>query len=320
MKNRKTNGCFSERYKNVTQNFKSSGQVKEKENMDINFYKEQLAAKEDMLKRTTAFLNQANHSLVAKNQLLAAVQRNTNESISFAKLIQASLLPDIAILKTYFKDADYLVSQKIGIGGDTIYIRSTNDGVIFCLLDATGHGIPGALLSISGSLILNEITSSLEVNNASELLQLLNYRLHKTYNNSNSIAHFEGIAFYYSSKEKKLTYSSANGKAILFNANGEITPLERTKISVGEKKDSEFETFELPVKKRDKLLLFSDGLIDQFGGKNDKKYGIRKLKQLISNNLDKNVSKLKQIIIQEHDNWKADKEQTDDISFKLIEF
>ncbi len=288
--------------------------------MDINFYKEQLVAKEDMLKRTTAFLNQANHSLIVKNQLLTEIQQNINESISFSKLIQTSLLPDVAILKTYFKDADYLVSQQIGIGGDTIYIRNTNDGVIFCLLDATGHGIPGALLSISGSLILNEITSSIEINNPSELLQLLSYRLHKTYNNSNSIAHFEGIAFYYSSTENKLTYSSANGKAILFNANGEIISLEKTKISVGEKTDVEFEIFELPVKKGEKLLLFSDGLIDQFGGKNDKKYSFRRLKKLISNNLDKNVSELKQIIIQEHDNWKADKEQTDDISFKLIEF
>jgi serine phosphatase RsbU (regulator of sigma subunit) len=288
--------------------------------MDINFYKEQLVAKEDMLKRTTAFLNHANHSLIVKNQLLTEIQQNINESISFSKLIQTSLLPDVAILKTYFKDADYLVSQQIGIGGDTIYIRNTNDGVIFCLLDATGHGIPGALLSISGSLILNEITSSIEINNPSELLQLLSYRLHKTYNNSNSIAHFEGIAFYYSSTENKLTYSSANGKAILFNANGEIISLEKTKISVGEKTDVEFEIFELPVKKGEKLLLFSDGLIDQFGGKNDKKYSFRRLKKLISNNLDKNVSELKQIIIQEHDNWKADKEQTDDISFKLIEF
>jgi len=288
--------------------------------MDISFYKEQLAAKEDMLKRTTKFLNEANNTLIDKNEMLADIHESINDSINFAKLIQTSLLPDVEILKIFFEDADYMVSQQIGIGGDTVYIRNTNDGVVFCLLDATGHGIPGALLSISGSLILNEITSSMEIDNVSDLLQLLNYRLHKTYNSKNSVAHFEGTAFYYSSKKKKLTYSSAKGKGFLFNSKGKITPLERTRVSVGDNPDSEFRTFELPIQCGEKLLLFSDGLIDQFGGERDKKFTVKRLKETLLNHLDKNVSELKEIIHHEHLKWRGDNEQTDDISFKLIQF
>ncbi len=289
--------------------------------MDINYYQEQLEAKEDMLARTTEFLSQIQNSLTEKNQYLSNIQQDIFDSVNFAKLIQASLLPDVDILKIFFKDADYKISQQIGIGGDTIFIKSTNSGVVFCLLDATGHGIPATMLSISGSLILNDITSSIEIDNPSALLKLLNYRLHKAFNNDrHSIAHFEGVAFVYSAKQNKLTYSSAKGKAFLLNSKGDIISLASSKHSVGENPNSEFESFELPFQKGEKLLLFSDGLTDQFGGDRDKKFSVARLKEILSNHHNKNVSELKEIIYQEHLSWKGKNKQTDDLSYKLIEF
>jgi len=289
--------------------------------MDINYYREQLQAKEDMLARTTEFLSQTQNLLVEKNLRLLKSQRDIFDSIEFAKLVQTSLLPDPRILKIFFSDAEYKVSQQIGIGGDTIFIKSTNSGVVFCLLDATGHGIPAAMLSISGSLILNDITTSLEIDDPSVLLKLLNYRLHTTFNNNNqSIAHFEGTAFYYSTKNNTLSYSSAKGKVFLQNSQGEIISLASSKISIGESPYSEFVRFELPFKKGEKILLFSDGLTDQFGGEQDKKFTASRLKQTVLNHPDKNVTELKEIIYQEHLTWKGNNEQTDDLSFKLIEF
>ncbi len=289
--------------------------------MDINYYKEQLQAKEDMLARTTGFLSEIQNSLTEKNNYLANIQQDIFDSVNFAKLIQTSLLPDVDILKIFFNDAAYEISQQIGIGGDTIFIKSTNSGVVFCLLDATGHGIPATMLSISGSLILNDITSSLEIDNPSVLLKLLNYRLHKTFNNDKrSIAHFEGIVFYYCSKQNMLTYSSAKGKAFLINLNGNVISLQSSKNSVGENPNAEFERFELSFQKGEKLMLFSDGLTDQFGGEHDKKFSVLRLKQLLSGHSHKTVSELKEIIYQEHKAWKGNNKQTDDLSYKLIEF
>lgn len=289
--------------------------------MDIEYYKEQLEAKEDMLARTTHYLTQIQNSLTEKNLYLSYIQRDINESINFAQLIQTSLLPEAAILKVYFTDALYKVSQRIGIGGDTIFIKNTNSGVIFCLLDATGHGIPGAMLSISGSLILNDIISSIEIDDPGILLKLLNYRLYETFNNSKySIAHFEGTAFYYSSENHTLSYSSAKGKAFLLNIAGDVVALETSKMPVGENPHSKFDTWELPIRKGEKLMLFSDGLTDQFGGEYDKKYGYARLKQLLSDNVSKNISQLTEIIYQEYLDWRGGSEQTDDVSFKLIEF
>ncbi len=289
--------------------------------MDISYYKEQLEAKEDMLARTTEFLGQMQNTLTEKNRHLSEMQERISDSINFAKMIQTSLLPDIEILKIFFKDADYKILQQIGIGGDTIFIKNTGSGIVFCLLDATGHGIPGAMLSISGSLILNDITTSIEIDNPAVLLKLLNYRLHKTFNkNRYSIAHFEGTAFYYSSKNNMLHYSSAKGKVFLLNSKGEVISLGKNIASIGENPNTQFERFGLPIQKGEKILLFSDGLTDQFGGEYNKRFTVLRLKQLLSKHFDKSVSELKEIIYQAHIEWKGNNEQTDDISFKLIEF
>jgi serine phosphatase RsbU (regulator of sigma subunit) len=289
--------------------------------MDINYYKEQLQAKEDMLSRTTEYLKRSQESLLEKNRYLSSVQQDIFNSVNFAKVIQTSLLPDINILKIFFSDAVYRVCQQIGIGGDTIFIKSTNNGVAFGLLDATGHGIPASMLSISGSMILNDVTSSIEIDDPGVLLKLLNYRLHKTFNDGrHSIAHFEGIVFYYSVRDNRLLYSSAKGKGLLRKMNGEILTLRNSKNSVGENPNVEFETFELPVQNGDKLLIFSDGLTDQFGGERDKKYTSSRLKQLLCETGTEPVDQLSEAIFQQHISWRGSHEQTDDLSYKLIEF
>lgn len=289
--------------------------------IETSYFKEQLQAKEDMLAQTTRFLVQIQKDLEQKNTVLDAVNREIFESISFASLIQNSLLPDPDILKVFFKDAGYRVIQQIGIGGDTVFIKNTNKGVVFGLLDSTGHGVPAALLSISGTLLLKELMTSMEIDNPKVLLNLLNYQLHTTFNNSrSSIAHKEGIIFSYSSLQNQLSYSSARGKAILINYSGEIQDLPNTKKSLGDEANSQFDIFHLKVNSGDKIILYSDGLIDQFGGDSDKKFSRERLKRLIFENTNLNASDLNMLIETEFFKWKKGNKQTDDVSFMIIEF
>ncbi|PBQ30982.1 hypothetical protein CNR22_04090 [Sphingobacteriaceae bacterium] len=289
--------------------------------LNVSYYKEQLDAKEDMLARTTNFLAGIQQELELKNEALSETQRDIFGSVSFAKIIQTSLQPDASLLKVFFKDALYTIKQQIGIGGDTIFIKSTNAGVFFGLLDATGHGIPAAMLSISGSLILNELSFSLAVDNPKTLLELLNYRLFNTFNsNRQSVAHFEGTLFHYSYQSNKIAYCSANGKALQISTLGEVKPLLISKSSIGENQKVQLENFDLKFDVGDKLLLFSDGLVDQFGGQYDRKYMSSRLKKLLELNYKKSASELSEIICHEHDAWKGTNKQTDDLSFKIIEF
>jgi len=189
------------------------------------------------------------------------------------------------------------------------------------LLDATGHGIPAAMLSISGSLILNELSHSLAVDNPKTLLELLNYRLFNTFNsNRQSVAHFEGTLFHYSYQSNKIVYCSANGKALYISTRGEVIALPASKLSIGENQKILLENSELEFAAGDKLLIFSDGLVDQFGGPDDRKYMSTRLKKLMELNYTKSASELSEIISLEHEAWKGTNTQTDDLSFKIIEF
>lgn len=289
--------------------------------MDTHYFKEHLQAKEDMLAQTTRFLVHIQKDLEQKNNELTSANKEIFESISFASLIQQSLLPESDILKIFFKDADYRVKQQIGIGGDTVFIKNTKKGVVFGLLDSTGHGVPAALLSISGTLLLKELMTSMELENPKVLLNLLNYQLNKTFNNSlSSIAHKEGIIFSYSTTNNNLTYSSAKGKAFVLHLSGEITELQNTKKLIGDDAYAEFDLFELQVNKGDKLIMYSDGLTDQFGGDKNKKFSRERLKNLVSSFSTESASFLVQKVENEVTLWQNENKQTDDISFMIIEF
>lgn len=285
------------------------------------YLREQLQAKENMLSQTTRFLVQIQKDLEEKNKLLLQANSDIFESINFAIRIQNSLLPDAEILKIFFKDATYKVTQKIGIGGDNIFVKNTNDGIVFGLLDSTGHGIPASLLSISSTLLLRELMTSMEITNPQNLLNLLNNQLHKTYNSGlSSIAHNEGILFSFSSTKKTLTYSSARGKAFILKSFGQILELSFTKNSIGDNANIEFELYDLAIQPKDKLFIYSDGLTDQFGGEKNKKFSRQKLKKLLSEISNENVKIISETVQMESARWKGDNEQTDDVSFMLIEF
>lgn len=287
----------------------------------VAYYKEQLEAKEDMLARTTQFLVSTQDKLQQKNKELTETQSNIFESVSFAQIIQNSLQPNPDILKIYFSDASYHVSQQIGIGGDTVFIKSTNNGVFFGLLDATGHGIPAAMLSISGLLILNELSQSLALDSPKSLMELLNFRLYNTFNTArHSLAHFEGTIFHYSSRTNELVYSSANGKALLIDSHGQITSLPVTKCSVGDKLKMNIENNALPIEKGAKLVLFTDGLVDQFGGPTDRKFMTAQLKRILTQGCHLSVADLSKLIYEQYENWKGNNAQTDDLSYLIIQF
>ena len=273
-----------------------------------------------MLARTTRFLVETQQALEHKNKELKEAQRDIFDSIKFAGLIQTSLMPDVSLLKVYFMDAAYTVKQQIDIGGDTVHIVNTQRGVMFGLSDSTGHGIPAAMLNISTTLMLNEIVASMGSESPATLHRLLNYRLLNAFRSLNySIAHMEGSLFHYNEEKKCITYSLAKGKALLLKASGEITELRANKQAVGEHKDCSYENSVLEYEYGDKLILHSDGLTDQFGGPNGKKYSKARLQQFLLDNRSRCAGELNQLLSENHREWKGAQPQTDDTSFLILD-
>ncbi|MGZ3866135.1 MAG: PP2C family protein-serine/threonine phosphatase [Bacteroidia bacterium] len=288
--------------------------------MDTAYYKEQLLAKEEMLAQTTRFLLETQRLLEYKNRELSDVNKDLLDSISFASIIQRSILPDEEILKVFFKDGSYRVKQQIGIGGDTVFIKNTNFGLVFGLFDSSGHGVPAALLSTSASLILKELIYAMEIDNTGDLLKLLNQQLYNTFRNSDQkIAQMEGVLFNYSSAENLLTYSSAKGKAFIVKMNGELIQLGHTKRSIGEDLDISFQTTSLKVEQGDKLFVYSDGLQDQFGGYFKKKFSSTRIRELLLGLRNHTARSIARQIEHEFEQWKGSEPQTDDMSFLIID-
>lgn len=273
-----------------------------------------------MLARTTQYLLETQNNLIKKSDLIAGVNRSLFESIGFANLIQTALLPDISVLKTKMQDGAYRVINQIGIGGDSVFIKENEDHLTFGLLDATGHGIPAAMLSISGLLILAELLVTSMQKSPGDIITELHGRLHATFNRHRSIAHLEGTLCKYFPHENRLHYCCAKGKGIQIKSNGELIDLNCCKYSIGEDTQAKYEIHTLDCSPGDQLLLYSDGLTDQFGGERDKKFSRRRLKDLLVANSKHSASELSEIIYSAHKEWKGDQEQTDDISFMIISF
>ncbi len=290
--------------------------------LDIEYYKEQLQAKEDMLARTTNYLIETQNDLEEKNKKISELYKDTLDSIDVAQHIQESLLPDVNILKSYFKNAAYFIKQKALVGGDTIFIKNNNEGVQFGLLDATGHGIPAAMLSISCTLLLRELSSSVELKDPKSLLNLLDYQLEKAFDIDNklSVAQAEGIILGYCSKDNTLNYCSAKGKGFLVSKSGEIVELASIKKSLGDLNKVKLYNISIDLEEVQKLIIYSDGLTDQFGGENDTRFTKKRFKNLITEHFDKDAETFANIIAQEYQTWRDDTAQTDDISFIIIDF
>lgn len=273
-----------------------------------------------MLARTTQYLIETQDNLIKKSNLIEEVNRNLFESIGFANLIQKALLPDVAILKTKLQDSDYRVMNQIGIGGDSVFIKETEESLTFGLLDATGHGIPAAMLSISAILILAELLAASTKESPVKTVTDLHKRLLSTFNQHQSIAHLEGTLCRYFPNENRISYCCAKGKGIRITSEGELIDLHFSKYAIGEDEDANYELHSLNCNMGDKLILYSDGLTDQFGGEKDKKFSKRRLRELLLANRNHSASELSKIIANSHEEWKGNNEQTDDISFMILSF
>ncbi|MCW3105068.1 MAG: protein serine/threonine phosphatase [Bacteroidetes bacterium] len=270
---------------------------------------------------TTRYMMELQNELENKNRELSETHQHIFSSIRFAGMIQGSLMPDASLLNSLFAGADFKVIQQIGIGGDSVFIKQTGNNVMFGLFDCTGHGIPGAMLSISGSLILNELMTRSPQADPEVIVKELSALLFKTFrNDSYSIAHMEGSFFSFSTETGQLSYCGARAKGLYMKNDGSIMELASGKNALGELPAGEFERFELDYAKGAKLVLYSDGLTDQFGGDNNKKFTRSRLKKILVEHAGEDASTLCKTIEGAHNDWKNNNEQTDDVSFLVIKF
>jgi ligand-binding sensor domain-containing protein/serine phosphatase RsbU (regulator of sigma subunit) len=241
------------------------------------------------------------------------------DSINYAKRIQTSILPDFNKVQETFRDAFLFFRPRDIVSGDFYWFeRLSDDKFILVCADSTGHGVPGAFMSMIGSTILQDIVSRQKITKPSKVLKLLDKQIFSTLNQNVELGvsndGMDMVVCEINVKDRHIRFASAMRPVILV-LDGEPIYVKGNRCSIGGESVIEkyFDDQEYYLNDGDLLYLFSDGLPDQFGGTDGKKMKIARLKKLIEDVSGLPMSGQKEVITRFYDEWKDGYDQVDDI-------
>lgn len=261
--------------------------------------------------------NDITEILQAEKKIKSQAQ-DIQESIQYAWSIQKSILPHNEMVLDIFPKHCIFYKPRNVISGDFYWVGRVNKLKIIAVADSTGHGVPGALMSMLGTTLLNEIILREKITEPHIILN--NLRTHllqslKTGENEASIQDGMDIAIIVVDSDKNiLTFAGAFNPIILIQGN-ELSVIDADTMPVGRhsNEDTSFTKKELRIISGDRVFLFTDGFKDQFGGENDKKYSFKAFKNLILETSEFPIKKQQLLIQNSFETWKKDTDQIDDV-------
>ncbi len=243
------------------------------------------------------------------------------DSINYARRIQSSILPDINRLRSYFNGAFITFYPRDIVSGDFYWFDEIDDGkFILVCADSTGHGVPGAFMSVIGSTLLRDIVSRQRISKPSEILTKLDKQIFSTLNQNHELGvsndGMDVVVCEFSKNNRYVRFASAMRPVILV-VDGEVLYIKGNRSSVGGESVNEkfFDDQEYYLNEGDTIYLFSDGLPDQFGGEDGKKMKIARLKELIEEISTLSMDEQGETVNRFYHEWKGDYDQVDDIIF-----
>jgi len=248
---------------------------------------------------------------------IKVAEEKLKDSILYASRIQLAILPDLHVIKYLLPESFVFFKPRDVVSGDFYWINETSDFIAIAAADCTGHGVPGALMSILGMSFLNEIIKNNDVKNPADTLNLLRNKIKSTLKqDQGNEQRREGmdIALCFISKtEKKLDFAGAYNPLYILR-NNEVEIIKADKMPIGNYiKEESFTNFSVEIQDNDFFYIFTDGFIDQFGGeKNEKFKGVR-FKKLISEMQNIPLPSQPEKFSNSLSNWQGNKSQMDDI-------
>lgn len=247
-------------------------------------------------------------------------RKNTEitDSINYASQIQTAILPPLQIMKKFISESFILNRPKNIVSGDFYWLSRVDNSLIITVADCTGHGVPGAFLSILGVTFLNEIILKIDILHANTILNILRKRIIKSLNQKGyQSKRLDGIdlaLIILNLETNELEYAGANNPAYIVR-NNNLTEIKADDMPIGMHfhSDKPFTNHTAQVQKGDMIYLFSDGYVDQFGGKQGRKFLSKNFKELIKTISVFPMEEQKNILNETIETWKGDRPQLDDI-------
>jgi tetratricopeptide (TPR) repeat protein len=245
--------------------------------------------------------------------------REILSSIEYAKRIQATILPPSKVVKKHLKDSFILYLPKDIVAGDFYWMETVHDDeeiILFAACDSTGHGVPGALVSVVCSNALNRSVNEYGITNPALILDKVSELVVKDFSKDEYENVRDGMdtslcAIKFETGE--LQWAGANIPLWIIR-NGELIEIKADKQPIGKMdKIKPFTNHIINLQKGDIIYLSTDGYTDQFGGVKEKKYSKKAFRQFIVSICHLTLSEQKTAIYNEHNKWRGDNEQIDDI-------
>lgn len=273
---------------------------------------------EQKVKERTEEVVRQKEEIEFKNSELEILYKQVTDSILYAKRIQEAILPPDSMIRTLVPNSFVLFKPKDIVSGDFYWFDRKDDKVYFSAVDCTGHGVPGAFMSLVGHNILKDIVNNTKLNKPGEMLNKMRDMVVKTLHaDTDEKRAKDGMdmtlcSLNYDTLE--LQYAAAYNPLYIVR-NGDLMEYEANKFPIGsfigEKKD--FDNHSIQLMKGDVVYLFSDGYADQFGGPKGKKFMVGNFRKLLLRISAAPIDQQKKLLEDELSNWQGTHEQVDDI-------
>jgi len=266
------------------------------------------------------------HLLISEQKAIVEEKnQEITDSITYARRLQNAILPPTELVKSYLPNSFILFQPKDVVSGDFYWAEKINDKILIAAADCTGHGVPGAMVSVVCSNALNRATKEFKLEQPAEILNKTRKLVIETFEKSNeSVKDGMDIAlcslqlnspFEGGDRGMTLKYAGANNPLwILRKDASEIEEIKGDKQPIGVYNYSQpFTNHTVKIAKGDSLFLFSDGYADQFGGEKGKKLKYKPFKDLLINSSSLTSENQKDFLLKKFNEWKGKLEQVDDI-------
>ena len=250
-----------------------------------------------------------------QHDALEEQHREITDSINYAKRIQDAILPPLSLVHQHIPDSFILYQPKDIVAGDFYWMEKVDDNIIFAAADCTGHGVPGAMVSVVCHNAMNRSVREFKLIEPSKILDKTRDIVVETFEKGHEdVRDGMDIALCtINKKTKKLFFSGANN-GLYFIRNGELTQYKPDKQPIGKYDDAKpFTQHEIDLEKGDVIYTFSDGYPDQFGGEKGKKYMYKKFRDLLLSIHHKPMEEQHQLLVDSFENWRGNLEQVDDV-------
>jgi len=279
---------------------------------------------EQKVKERTEEVVKQKDEIDSQRSKLEELYTDVTDSIRYAKRLQDSILPPEKLVKKYFPSSFVLFKPKDIVSGDFYWVGKQKNEYMFAAVDCTGHGVPGAFMSLVGANGLSSAFNEHKLTKPGLILDDLNKYANDSLNKSNDDSIRDGMDITLCSinfEEMKLRFAGANNPVYLVR-DGELEIYKTNRFAIGSFTYGEhnYENFELDLKKGDKIYAFSDGYPDQFGGPRGKKFMYKKFKELLVETVNDSMETQKKLLEDRLAEWMGEEhEQVDDIVIFAVE-